>query len=109
MSIQHTIDPALVRQWVAAKHGPEDIRNLLYALGHDESSIEQHLTAWKRMRNAARQWQGFVFMGAGALLGFFSCVMSLINPIPEMNGIFLYGCTSIAVLMAFAGLFFVFE
>jgi pimeloyl-ACP methyl ester carboxylesterase len=32
-----------------------------------------------------------------------------LNPIPEMNGIFLYGCTSIAVLMAFAGLFFVFE
>jgi len=109
MSITNTIDPALVRQWVAAKHGPEDIRSLLYALGHDEPSIERHLSEWKRMRYAARQWQGFLYMGAGALLGFLSCVMSLINPIPEMNGFFLYGCTSLAILIAFVGLYFVFE
>lgn len=109
MSIQNTIDPALVRQWVAAKHGPEDIRNLLFALGHDEPSIERHLSEWKRMKYAARQWQGFLYMGAGALLGFLSCVMSLMNPIPEIHGFFLYGCTSVAILIAFVGLCFVFE
>lgn len=109
MSIPNTIDPALVRQWVAAKHRPEEIKNLLHALGHDESSVEQHLSAWKRMKNAARQWQGFLFLALGALLGFLSCVLSLIDPIPEMNGFFLYGCTSVAILIAFAGLYFVFE
>jgi hypothetical protein len=109
MSIQHTIDPALVRQWVAAKHGPEEIKNLLHALGHSEESIERHLAAWKKTKFAARQWQGFLYIGAGALLGFLSCVMSLINPIPDMNGFFLYGCTSVAILIAFAGLYFVFE
>lgn len=109
MSIQHTIDPALVRQWVAAKHGPEEIRNLLYALGHKEDSIERHLAEWKKMKFAARQWQGFGCMAGGALLGFLSCVMSLINPVPELYGFFLYGCTSVAILVAFVGLYLVFE
>ena len=109
MSIQSTIDPALVRQWVSAKHGAEEIRSLLFALGHTEESIERHLAAWKKMKFAARQWQGLICMAGGALVGFLSCVMSLINPIPDMNGFFLYGCTSMAILMVFAGLYLVFE
>ncbi|MBK6399866.1 MAG: hypothetical protein IPF75_16835 [Bacteroidetes bacterium] len=59
--------------------------------------------------NAIRQKRGFTFAATGAVLGFVSCVLSQTNPVPELYHIILYGLTSIAILLIFAGLYFIFE
>jgi hypothetical protein len=48
-------------------------------------------------------------MVIGAFTGFISCVLSLINPIPELYGIFLYGLTSLAIILALIGLYLLLE
>ncbi|MCF1715855.1 hypothetical protein L0U88_14545 [Flavihumibacter sp. RY-1] len=58
---------------------------------------------------AKRQFNGILLMVIGAFIGFISCVLSLINPIPEFYGIFLYGLTSIAIILALIGLYFLLE
>jgi hypothetical protein len=48
-------------------------------------------------------------MGSGAFLGFLSCVLTLINPVPELYNLILYGLTSIAIIIIVLGLYLVFE
>jgi hypothetical protein len=59
--------------------------------------------------NAIRQKRGFAFAGGGAVLGFISCVLSLTNPVPELYDVILYGLTSVAIILIFIGLYFIFE
>ena len=61
------------------------------------------------MCNAKKQFMGFVFMAVGAFLGFVSCVLSLINPIPELYNVILFGLISIAIIVIFIGMYCVFE
>ena len=103
------IDSATLQQWVTAKLEPEVVKEKLLAKGFDEDTIATHLKAFKRLRNAKRQMTGFVCMGIGAFLGFISCMLTVINPIPELYNIILFGLTSIAILIICLGMYFVFE
>lgn len=58
---------------------------------------------------AKRHAKGFKLTGLGAFLGFISCILSILNPIPEIYYFILYGLTSISILIAFLGLYFIFE
>lgn len=109
MSTSATIDPTMLEQWVTQKLSADQIQQQLSSMGHDESSIMHHLEALKKLRYEKRRWNGFLCMGLGALIGFISCVLSLINPIPDLYYITLYGLTSVAIIVVFLGLYFVFE
>ncbi|MBK7434762.1 MAG: hypothetical protein IPI66_13295 [Chitinophagaceae bacterium] len=109
MSFAESIDQSLIRQWIEEKLEPEKVRELLTARGLDHESISIHLKAFRKLRHEKRQFMGFVCMGAGAFLGFISCILSIMNPVPEMYGLFMYGFTSLAILIVFAGLYLVFE
>jgi predicted RND superfamily exporter protein len=56
-----------------------------------------------------RRNKGFIWTAAGAFLGFASCVLTIINPVPALYDLLLYGVTSLAILMIFVGLYLVFE
>lgn len=109
MPATDSINTTLLQQWIAGKHSPDQIRETLIRLGHDDASIEQHLHAFRKKRYAERQWIGSLCLVAGAITGFIGCVLSIIDPVPEMHGVFLYGMTSAAIIMVFAGLYMVFE
>ena len=109
MTTTNAIDISLVRQWVATKLSPEHIEGMLKNDGHDQESIMAHIQAFKKERHARRSIIGFILMGAGAFMGFLSCVLSIINPIPELYYWILYGFTSLAILVICAGLYFAFE
>lgn len=109
MSTSATVDSTMLEQWLAQKLSADQIQQQLSSMGYDESSISHHLDAFKKLRNEKRRWNGFLCMGLGALIGFISCVLSLINPIPELYYITLYGLTSVAIIVVFLGLYFVFE
>lgn len=62
----------------------------------------------KKMRSL-RTSLGIKWTAAGALLGFFSCICSICNPIDSLYYVNLYGVSSLAVCVAFYGLYLIFE
>lgn len=109
MSYTASIDQAAIHKWVAAKLDPKVIEEQLLAEGFDMDAVAEHLKEFRRLKNAKRQFTGFVCMGIGAFLGFISCVLTLVNAVPDLYNVILYGLTSLAITIIFIGLYFVFE
>jgi protein-S-isoprenylcysteine O-methyltransferase Ste14 len=109
MSYKNAIDQSVLQQWVASKLDTSAVEEKLKIMGLDAESITMQLKEYKRLCNAKKQFMGFVFMAVGASLGFISCVLSIINPIPELYNLILFGLTSIAIIIIFIGMYCVFE
>jgi hypothetical protein len=109
MSYLKAIDQSVLQQWAAAKLDLSAVEEKLRSMGLDAESISTQLKAYKRICNAKKQFMGFAFMATGAFLGFLSCVISLVNPIPELYNLVLYGLTSVAIIVIFIGMYCVFE
>jgi hypothetical protein len=109
MPYDTTIDTNILQKWIAARMEPKAVEEALLASGYDETAINSHLNEYRRLKNAKRLFEGFVCMGVGAFLGFISCVLTLINAVPALYAIILYGLTSLAILVILVGLYFVFE
>lgn len=105
---QHKSNSILV-QAIQDKLSLEAVEAKLFAEGHDEVSIALLLREFKKLSNAKRQSKGFVLMAIGAFLGLMSCLLTIINPIPALYNVILFGMTSIAIGIAFVGMYFVFE
>jgi hypothetical protein len=103
------IKASTIEQWINEKLDAGQLQNKLTALGWEEETIAIHIKEFKKVKYAKRRQQGFIYMAAGAFFGFISCVLALINPIPELHDWFLYGLTSFAFIIAFLGLYFIFE
>ena len=104
-----TTDASAIQQWLHEKLDLETIRQQLEQKGLTEEEISGSLQAFKKARYARRQFAGFIYLGAGAFLGFISCVLTLVNPIPALYDYILYGLTSVAVTLIIAGLYQLFE
>lgn len=87
----------------------ERVTKELLAQGHDEVSADILLREYKKLRNEKRHLKGFVLLGLGAFLGLISCLLSIFNPFPDMFNLILYGLTSLAITIAFIGLYYIFE
>ncbi len=109
MSYTSTIDQEILEQWLLAKRDPHVVQEELIARGLNAKEVTAHVKAFRKLLYAKKQTTGFIYMAAGAFMGFISCVLSMINPVPELYGVILYGLTSVAILLIMAGLYFVFE
>lgn len=109
MSYSASIDQEMIRQWITQKLTIEAIEEKLKEKGLDAASITEHIREFRRLRNESRRFIGFICMGGGAFLGFVSCVLTIINPAPDMYHWFLYGLTTIAICVVMYGLYLVFE
>jgi hypothetical protein len=103
------INTELVRQWLERNADTEMIRDELISLGHDPDTIEAHVREFVKVKLAKRQSVGFKLLASGAILGFASCVLTIVNPLPSFHDLFLYGLTSISILFICSGLYLVFE
>jgi hypothetical protein len=107
---QHAIvDTALVQQWIASNAELKAVEEQLQQKGFDKELIAAHISEYKRARYSKRMFNGFICAGLGAFLGFVSCVLTIINPVPELYNIILFGLTSVAILLICLGLYFLFE
>lgn len=104
-----TVDKVILEQWATQKLAPETITGMLKERGVDADSITTHLKAYKQLRNAKKQFTGFACMAIGAFLGFASCVLSLVNPFPDLYNLILFGLTSVGILIIVVGMYLVFE
>ena len=109
MSYTVSLDKRTIQQWINAKLDKDAVKGKLQLMGLDADTIASYLNEFTRMKNSKRQFTGFVYTGIGAFLGFLSCILTLINPIPELYDLILFGLTSVAILVIFAGLYFLFE
>lgn len=103
------IDNTVLRHWVEQKLPAETVRTMLQESGLDEETISQYLRQFRKLRGEKRQFTGFIILGIGSFLGLLSTILSLINPIPELFNLVLYGFTSVALVVIFLGLYFIFE
>lgn len=109
MSTTTALDTSVFQQWIAEKLDMEKVRERLHALGFNEESIGAHLQKFRSLKHARKRTLAFICMGGGAFLGFVSCLLSLTNPIPSLYDLFLFGLTSLSVLVICLGLYFLFE
>lgn len=109
MQNQFSIDDKLIQSWIDAKLEPDEVEKRLLVDGLSEEGIAAYLTKYRKERYAGRRFNGFLYAGLGAVLGFVSCLLSIFNPFPTLYVFILFGGTSIAVLLIFVGLYFLFE
>ena len=109
MSMTTTIDQSIMQQWLAEKLDMPAVEAKLHALGLDAESIKTHLREYRKCCLAKRQFTGFVYLAVGAVMGFISCVLTLINPVPSLYELILYGLTSLAIVLIMVGLYYLFE
>ncbi len=109
MTASIEIDNQILQEWIVTQMDPKAIEQELKALGYDEGKVSAYLKAYRKAKHARRQFIGFMVTGLGAVLGFISCVLSLVNPIPELYNLILFGLTSVAILLIVAGMYLVFE
>ena len=109
MPYQPNTDTFDLQQLITAQLGPKAVEEALIARGFDETTIAAHLKEYKRLKNAKRLFTGFVCMGVGAFISFISCMLTLINFMPALFSIILYGFTSLGILLILVGLYLVFE
>jgi hypothetical protein len=107
-----TLDPlsvAQMQQWIAENVAEQKVEEKLISMGYPEDVVAVRMIELKKQKLARRQASGFIWSGLGAFLGFVSCALTIINPIPEIYYWILYGLTSIAILIICRGLYLVFE
>ncbi len=84
MSHTPTFDQKIIQQWLAAKLDFKAAEKEMFDKGLDAETVSTNLKDYKRLWNAKKQFNGFICMGLGAFLGFLNCVLSIINPVPEL-------------------------
>ncbi len=109
MQSQPSLDTALIRSWVEAKLNPEQVEAQLKTMGFPDQQTAAYLQEYRKERYAGRRFNGFLFAGLGAFIGFISCLLTIINPVPELYNVILFGLTSVAILLICLGLYFLFE
>ncbi|MDB5280318.1 MAG: hypothetical protein JWR61_5273 [Ferruginibacter sp.] len=109
MSDTLTVDLTIIQQWIAAKLEPEIVEQKLKESGLDAASISTHLRAFRKLKNAKKLQAGFICMAAGAFLGFVSCLLTILNPFPDLYNVILFGLTSVAICIICLGMYLVFE
>jgi len=96
-------------KWESSNLSEEVIISNLKQNGLEENQISELLTLYKKKKNDAKQRLGFILAAVGSFIGFLSCVFSMLDLSPNMRDFMLYGLTTIGIIIAFVGLFLVFE
>lgn len=109
MQITSTIDQAEIQQWINNKLSMQKVEELLQLRRLDPETISLYLKEYNKQRYAIRRSKGFICASIGAVLGFIGCILAILNPLPELYYVGLFGFTSIAAILICAGLYFLFE
>lgn len=109
MSAITSFDESILQQWINEKLKPLDVEEKLIKFGFGQEEVARYTKEFKKLRYIKRQFKGFIVLGIGAFLGFVSCTLTLVNPIPSLYYYILYGLTSIALVFIFFGLYYIFE
>lgn len=99
----------LFEDWEIRGLDRDTIINELKKSSHSELEIGDIIKSYEKYKDNKRLRKGFVLMGLGSFLGFLSCVITMLDIMPDFRHFILYGLTTIGVSIAFIGCYFVFE
>ena len=100
---------SLFRSWQQRNISKSLVQEELINQGYSAEEITSVMEDYARYRIARRNTMGWIMMFTGGFLGLVSCVLTMLDPLPDFRGLFMYGFTSIAVTMAFYGCYLVME
>lgn len=103
------IEKSKLNKWHLNNLSDEAIELELSNEGIPSDYILEYLKAYKKLRIEKRQSTAFLFLVCGAFIGFLSFLIAITNIAPEFHAINLYGVTSLAGIIIFIGLYFLFE
>ena len=109
MTASHNVNQQILKQWVDSDFSEKEVIQHLQQLQVNDADAQIHLMEFKKKKLQRRTTMGVSCFIAGGFIGFLSCLLSIANPIPEWYNTILYGLTSLAMLVIFAGLYFIFE
>ncbi|MFN8280352.1 MAG: hypothetical protein U0V49_08725 [Saprospiraceae bacterium] len=98
-----------IETWQNEKLSTQEIIDKLVTSGHSKVEAEQILSSIQLRNHTKRSGFGFMILGIGGVVGFISCVMSMLIHHSNWNSVFLYGGTTIGVLVALYGMYVIFE
>ena len=99
----------LFKSWDLNKKYPDDMILDLRNLGLSDTEIHSIYEQYNKLKLHERHQKGMIMMLLGGFIGFLSCVLTMLDLLPEIRSFTLYGLTSIGVFIAFIGAYFVFE
>lgn len=102
-------DESRIKYWVNENIPLNEIEKELSEAGFNEDEIVAGIRAYKKIKNAGKHSNGITCVIVGTIMGFSSCMLAVLNPIPELFHLFLYGITPVAILILFVGLYLLFE
>lgn len=93
---------------VGSYNSDEIIRNLKEKFNDniETEEIEKVITELKLEK---RTTLGLVLMATGAFIGFISMLFTVLEVIPDWRNFIMFGITSLAIIIVFAGCYLVFE
>lgn len=98
-----------LEHWLSLNYSAEQVASELQTKNLDAETIEHYVKEYKKQRSSKQQFNGFIYLGIGAFLGFVSCLLSILNPFPDLYYPILFGFTGLAICVIMAGLYFIFE
>jgi hypothetical protein len=102
--------PVYVIQLMMAKGASEEeILAELSSHGITENEARDIISSWKKEKAVQKQKNGLALLVIGSIACFISCVLTIADVFPALNNFFLYGLTSMGVVVVFGGLVLVFE
>ena len=105
MTSKPNIDATTLQQWILASLEKSQVKERLQSMGYHEKEIHGYLQQFTKLKYGKRQSNGFWLISIGSILGFISCVMTMLNVSPLLSNFFLYGLTSAAIIMVMWGLY----
>ncbi|HEX6846393.1 MAG TPA: hypothetical protein VF144_05420, partial [Chitinophagaceae bacterium] len=109
MQITSSIDRDEIQEWISNKLSVQMVEALLQTRGLEAETISLLVKEFNKERYAIRRSRGFICASIGAIAGFIGCVLALLNPLPELYYLGLYGFTSLAAILICVGLYFLLE
>ena len=106
MSTLNATAQARIRHWLLHDFDESKVEAELKNQNTQAMEIDFFLVEFKKAKSKRRQSNGLILTAVGALLGFISCILTLVNPIPSLFNAILYGLTSVAVMVIILGLYF---
>ena len=109
MPEEASIDKTVLVELFRLRKQKIEVADFLKAKGYDASEIDRISFEYKKLLQSQRQFKGFFLLAGGAFLGFISCLLTIINPIPDLYNLFLYGFIVVTLSLLITGLYFIFE
>ena len=109
MGVVSTSRMDVIQMMIAKGATEEEILRELHAQGINEDEVKGIISSWKKDRAAQKQKIGLTLLVIGSIACFISCVLTILDVFPALNNFFLYGLTSMGVVVIFGGLVLVFE